>query len=241
MPTNDELMLHLAARVNGARAQASAAVKTVKVNGATQTVTAGVVDLGTVGTSNLTLGTTSTTAKAGDYQPTAANITDATATGRSLLTAADNAAVRTLIGAGTGTVKTVNNTAPDANGNVTVATSAGSVASTGITDSTSVGRSLLTAADAAGARTAIGAGTSSLALGTTASTAKAGNYQPTAAQISDATATGRAMLKVAAPTAAKLVQINADGTVALVDAPTGSGGGETPTATLTDLDTRMGA
>ena len=41
----------------------------------------------------------------------------------------------------------------------------------------------MTAASQAAARTAIGAGTSSLALGTTASTAKAGNYQPTWAQV----------------------------------------------------------
>lgn len=50
-----------------------------------------------------------------------------------------------------------------------------------ISDSTATGRSVLTAADAAAARTAIGAGTSNLALGTTASTAKAGNYSPPAA------------------------------------------------------------
>ena len=46
-------------------------------------------------------------------------------------------------------------------------------AATGISDSTSVGRSVLTAADAAAARSAIGA--SSLAIGTTGSTAMAGN------------------------------------------------------------------
>lgn len=50
-----------------------------------------------------------------------------------------------------------------------------------ISDSTAVGRGVLTAADAAAARTAIGAGTSDLAIGTTASTAKAGNWQPTTA------------------------------------------------------------
>ncbi|WP_342480408.1 hypothetical protein NST07_25685 [Paenibacillus sp. FSL L8-0340] len=44
-----------------------------------------------------------------------------------------------------------------------------------ITDATTVGRSVIKAADAAAARTAIGAGTSSLALGTTAGTALAGN------------------------------------------------------------------
>lgn len=46
---------------------------------------------------------------------------------------------------------------------------------TDITDSTVTGRSVLTAADAPAARTAIGAGTSSLTLGTTAGTACEGN------------------------------------------------------------------
>jgi hypothetical protein len=45
-----------------------------------------------------------------------------------------------------------------------------------VSDSTAVGRSVLTAADAAAARTAIGAGTSSLALGSTGSTAAVGNH-----------------------------------------------------------------
>lgn len=44
-----------------------------------------------------------------------------------------------------------------------------------ISDATTVGRNVLKAADATAARTAIGAGTSSLALGVTASTALAGN------------------------------------------------------------------
>ncbi|MFD6518098.1 hypothetical protein [Rhodococcus sp. NPDC060176] len=48
-------------------------------------------------------------------------------------------------------------------------------ASTEISDSTTVGRSVIKAADAAAARSTIGAGTSSLALGTTGSTAAAGN------------------------------------------------------------------
>lgn len=71
----------------------------------------------------LVIGTTATTAKAGNYQPAAANISDSTATGRSVLTAAN----------------------------------------------------------AAAARTAIGAGTSNLTIGTTSTTAKAGDYQPTIA------------------------------------------------------------
>lgn len=48
-------------------------------------------------------------------------------------------------------------------------------AATDISDSTSVGRNVLKAADGAAARSAIGAGTSSLVLGTTGSTAAAGN------------------------------------------------------------------
>ncbi|MNU33603.1 hypothetical protein D3C71_221660 [compost metagenome] len=54
----------------------------------------------------------------------------------------------------------------------------GDVTSAQITDSTAVGRAVLTAASQAAARTAIGAGTSSLVLGTTAGTAKAGDYAP---------------------------------------------------------------
>lgn len=54
----------------------------------------------------------------------------------------------------------------------------GNITAAAITDSTSVGRAVLKAVDAAAARTAIGAGTSNLALGTTASTAKAGDYAP---------------------------------------------------------------
>lgn len=49
------------------------------------------------GTSSLTIGTSSSTAKAGDYQPTAANISDSTATGRSLLTAVDAGAAKTAL------------------------------------------------------------------------------------------------------------------------------------------------
>jgi len=57
------------------------------------------------------------------------------------------------------------------------------VTSAQISDATDVGRDVLTAEDAATARSAIGAGTSDLTIGTTASTAKAGNYQPTVAQV----------------------------------------------------------
>lgn len=80
---------------------------------------------------------------------------------------------------------------------VTAVGSGGSIDADSITDATTVGKALIRAVDAAAARTAIGAGTSSLALGTTSSTAKAGDYQPAAADISDATSAGRALLTAA--------------------------------------------
>ena len=66
-----------------------------------------------------------------------------------------------------------------------------------ITDATATGQAVMLAEDAAAARTAIGAGTSSLALGTSSTTAKAGNYQPAAANISDASAIGQSLIKAA--------------------------------------------
>lgn len=63
--------------------------------------------------------------------------------------------------------------------------SAHTQASTTISDSTTVGRAVLTAADQAAARTAIGAGTSSLALGTTGGTAAAGNHTHMIANVTD--------------------------------------------------------
>lgn len=178
------------------------------------------------GTSNLVIGTTGTTAMVGNktftaaevgaaptsHTHTAANISDSTATGRSVITAVDAAAARTAIGAGTssliigtsaGTAKAGDYAPPaateTASGIVELATT--TEATTGvdavravtpaglkavadtkaaaththvasnISDSTTVGRSVLTATDAAAARTAIGAGVSNLVIGTTAGTA----------------------------------------------------------------------
>lgn len=52
-----------------------------------------------------------------------------------------------------------------------------------ISDSTATGRSVLTASSAAVARAAIGAGTSDLVLGSTAGTAKAGNWVPSFSEV----------------------------------------------------------
>lgn len=61
--------------------------------------------------------------------------------------------------------------------------SGGDITSSQITDATTIGKSVLTAADAAVARTAIGAGTSSLVIGTTSTTAMAGNAAATTSVI----------------------------------------------------------
>lgn len=75
--------------------------------------------------------------------------------------------------------------------------SGGSITADSITDATTVGKALIRAANAAAARTAIGAGTSSLVIGTGGGDAKAGNYQPTAANISDSTTIGRGVVTAA--------------------------------------------
>lgn len=163
------------------------------------------------GTSSLSLGTTASSAKPGDWQPTVDNINGSTVVGRSVLRAADPAAVREVIGAGTGSsnleLGTTATTAKsgdwlpswgDVTGKPSVflpsshthvitdvtnlqsaldgkASSTHSHTAAQISDATAVGRNVLTATDAAAARSAIGAGTSSLAIGTAAGTAAAGN------------------------------------------------------------------
>lgn len=60
----------------------------------------------------------------------------------------------------------------------------GNITADAITDATAVGKSVLKAANAGAARTAIGAGTSNLVVGTAATDAKAGNYIPTWGEVS---------------------------------------------------------
>ncbi|AGS81743.1 hypothetical protein PAK_P30165 [Pseudomonas phage PAK_P3] len=57
------------------------------------------------------------------------------------------------------------------------------------------GKAVMKAADAAAARTAIGAGTSNLTIGTSSSTAKAGNWKPAWADVSGADAAVLAAIK----------------------------------------------
>jgi hypothetical protein len=109
-----------------------------------------------------------------------------------------------------------------------------------ISDSTSFGRGVVTAASASAARAAIGAGTSDLALGTTSGTAKRGDYQPAAADISDATATGRSVVTAASQSAARTA-LGITGTGA--DGPQGLTGGVLllpAGSTTTPTDTKAG-
>lgn len=115
------------------------------------------------GTSSLAIGTTSTTAKAGDYAPTKADIG---------LSNVDNTSDANK------PVSSATQTALNAKANTTHTHTASQ-----ISDSTTIGRAVLVATDAAAVRTAIGAGTSNLTVGTTSSTAKAGDYVPTKADV----------------------------------------------------------
>ena len=72
-----------------------------------------------------------------------------------------------------------------------------------LSDASSVGKSVLTAATTTAARTAIGAGTSDLVIGTTGTTAAAGNHTHVAANITDATTTGRSVMTAANAGAAR--------------------------------------
>lgn len=123
------------------------------------------------------------------------DITGATNVGKAVLTG-DQAAARTAIGAGTSSL---------ALGTTSTTAKAGDWLpdSDDITDATAVGKALIKATFASTARAAIGAGTSDLTLGTTGSTAKAGDYQPTAANISDASTVGKNVLTAASQAAAR--------------------------------------
>lgn len=70
-----------------------------------------------------------------------------------------------------------------------------------ISDATVVGKTLITATSQATARTAIGAGISNIAIGTTASTAKAGNYVPTWTEITSKPTTFAPIIGTTATTA----------------------------------------
>lgn len=150
----------------------------------------------------------------------AADLTDTTTVGRALMTATDAAAARAATGAGTSNLALGTSAGSAAAGNDprlsdARAPLAHSHAVADLSDATALGRSLVTAPDAAAARAVTGAGTSNLALGSTASTAAAGNdprlsdartplaHSHVATDVSDATAVGRAVMTAASPAAAR--------------------------------------
>ena len=128
------------------------------------------------------------TSKPETYPPeshdhTASQISDATTVGRNVLRAADAATARQAIGAGTSNLAlgTTSSTAAAGDHTHTPASIGAAPAShthtaEQISDATTVGRNVLKASSQSAARTAIGAGTSNLALGTTSSTAAAGDH-----------------------------------------------------------------
>lgn len=123
-----------------------------------------------------TIGTSATTAKAGNYQPTWAQVTGKPTT------------FEPIIGTTATTAKAGNYvpTWAEVTGKPTTFTpSAHTHAWVDITDKPAI---IASGATQAEARTAIGAGTgnSNLAIGTTASTAKAGNYTPSATEVVNA-------------------------------------------------------
>ena len=150
------------------------------------------------GTSNLAIGTSSTTAAAGNRQATAtvigmvelATTAEATA-GTDTVRAVTPAGLKAV--ADTKAASTHTHAPEDITGTAVVTTdprlsdartpTAHTHPASQISDSTETGRSVLTATDAAEARTAIGAGTSNLAIGTSSTTAAAGNRQATATVI----------------------------------------------------------
>lgn len=214
------------------------AAPVTSVSGKTGAVSLSKDDVGLSNVTNLApadlpVSTATSTALSGKaaaaHTHTAAQINDATATGRSVLSATDAGAARAVIGAGTASTKSdvglgnVANTAPADLPVSTAAQSAldGKAASihthTGaqISDATTVGRSVLTAADAASARTSLGAGTASskadVGLGNVFNLAPADlpvsnaaqaaldvkaalSHTHTSAAISDSTSVGRSVL-----------------------------------------------
>jgi hypothetical protein len=109
-----------------------------------------------------------------------------------------------------------------------------------ISDSSTVGKAVMTAADAAAARTAIGAGTSSLTIGTAASNAAAGNHTHDAAAIASGTLdvariptlTQAKVTNLTTDLAAKIAKSAVSGVTAIADPAT---------ATAEDVATKINA
>lgn len=163
------------------------------------------------GTSNLTVGTDSTQAKAGNWKPVVADVTDVTLlavqnllknTG-SALSATDRTVLKSILGFGQSDLAIGSTSATAKAGDwKPAAADISDVTSSAVLAFLRYAGADLTAAQQLALRNILGAGTSSLAIGTTATTAKAGNYAPAAEDVSNAGDVGRAVLKAATVAAA---------------------------------------
>jgi hypothetical protein len=173
--SDDDLATALAAKSNTSHTHSYAAT-THTHEYATTTHTHGVTDLTATGTKS------STTVLHGDNTwkvPTGSgSVSAATETVAGIVELATTSEVTT----GTDTTRAVTPAGVKAVADTKAASSHTHTASQ-VSDSTATGRSVLTATDAVAARTAIGAGTSTLALGSTGTTAAAGNHTHTAANV----------------------------------------------------------
>ena len=145
----------------------------------------------------------------GEVELGVADLTDSTAIGVDLVTAASAADARTAIGAGTSNLALGTTAGTALEGNYVPELGAGD-----LTDATAIGVDLITAADAGAARTAIGAGTSSLVLGSGGTQAAAGNHVHAASTVSTtaiATITGTDVQAVLAEIVGRLVELEPNG------------------------------
>jgi len=169
---------------------------------------------------------TDITGKPTTFATTAALISDATTVGRNVVKAADAAAARTVIGAGTSSlvIGTTAGTAAEGNdsrlSNARTPTAHAASHADGGTDEISVDGSQVTTGTVAIGR---------LPTGTSGSTVSLGNHTHTASQISDSTTIGRSLLTATDAAAARSALTLLP---AILLGPVDSIPGGTPTNTL---------
>ena len=155
------------------------------------------------GTSNLVVGKGADQAKAGDWLPKNTDIQGLSNVLVSLLAATDQPTARAAIGAGSSNLAIGTNSDQAKAGNwqpkVADVSDVTLVAIQNLLKSTGTA---LSSADRAALKTILGFGQSDLAIGTTATTAKAGNYAPAVDELTNASDLGKALVKAATVAAA---------------------------------------
>ncbi|WP_395759480.1 hypothetical protein OIE82_27140 [Streptomyces althioticus] len=108
-----------------------------------------------------------------------------------------------------------------------------------LSGATTVGRAVMKASDATAARSAIGAGTSNLAIGTTSTTAKAGDYVPTYSEVTGKPSTFAPTIGTTSTTAAAGNHTHTASTVSAT--AVGPGTATNVQAILVELEARIAA